>query len=643
MCTLVLLMVIAGAAVEYTTSINRQVQRSSTLENAVTVGDSCIEILYANWRNIGRNNAFTSNPVPSSKDLQAIPTPAPGQFPNLSGSLVTSPFVKQGGRNNSGNQFDPKQDGSIDYNRNFTISNYKVIAVSPEETALPNSAAPTSSASPTPALAQDGTSKTFNYIASADVTFKNRLGGDVVAKVRRVFQRQELSPWNYAIFYVDPLEIHPGPQFVVNGWVHTNGDLFTGHSNLTFTDKVTYVDNWKVGFKDDPSDPNGRWENSHAADTPASPNYPGSPNYNSALPNYGQTMTPARDVDHQPFGIDPAASFDIADANQDNDSYHELVEKRLGTVANDPLAGERFYDQADFKIVVDASNNVTVTERTGATTEKIINGSSPGQDKKNYTEIMAAITTGGQIQDNREGSTMKVTTIDVGSLVTSLATSKLQNWNKKVIYISATSPSGTEPAVKIVNGAVLPPGGLTIASNNPVYIQGDYNTGGTGTNVPSNVAGSYSDPSNPPDPEVAGYDRASRPALVIGDAVSVLSSAWLDTNSFAGLSSRVANPTTVNTAIVSGIVQSSNGNYSGGAENFPRFVENWSGKTFTYYGSMVELYASQTANGNWAYGGNIYQAPVREWFFDTNFRLNPPNAAGGLMFVNYIKGRWYLL
>ena len=42
------------------------------------------------------------------------------------------------------------------------------------------------------------------------------------------------------------------------------------------------------------------------------------------------------------------------------------------------------------------------------------------------------------------------------------------------------------------------------------------------------------------------------------------------------------------------------GYYSGGVENFPRFLEDWSGKTFTYYGSMLELYNSQ--QGYWALG-----------------------------------------
>ena len=67
-----------------------------------------------------------------------------------------------------------------------------------------------------------------------------------------------------------------------------------------------------------------------------------------------------------------------------------------------------------------------------------------------------------------------------------------------------------------------------------------------------------------------------------------------------------ATNTTVNAGIISGIVPSGSGYYSGGVENFPRFLEDWSGKTFTYYGSMLELRA------DWfrANGGGTTPQPV---------------------------------
>jgi hypothetical protein len=94
----------------------------------------------------------------------------------------------------------------------------------------------------------------------------------------------------------------------------------------------------------------------------------------------------------------------------------------------------------------------------------------------------------------------------------------------------------------------------------------------------------------------------------------------------------------VNTAIMSGNVPTANGNYSGGAENFPRFMEDWSSSTLTYYGSMVELYASEQATGLWGQG-NVYNPPTRAWYYDNFFQTHPP--PGSIMEVSYIKGQWY--
>src|SRR5207249_4570218 len=86
-------------------------------------------------------------------------------------------------------------------------------------------------------------------------------------------------------------------------------------------------------------------------------------------------------------------------------------------------------------------------------------------------------------------------------------------------------------------------------------------------------------------------------------------------SAFAGTSSRIAGNTTVNAAIISGIVPTAaaggDGSYSDGAENFPRFLENWSNATLTYYGSMVELYQSAQSTGEWG-KANVY-SPPRGW------------------------------
>lgn len=634
MGTMMLLAILVAISAEYTTTVNRHVYRANTYETALAVGDSCMEILFANWRSICGANPTS---VQKTSDFSAIPTPSPGQFPSLN-TGGTPNFVI------CGTSYDPDND---EYNATYTISNYKVVAVTPEFTALSSA-----SAAPIPTLGRisgpiaapsPSTSLAYNYIASADVTLPS-IGsssgsgsGKVVAKVKRVFQKQQTSPWNFAIFYKDPLEIHPGPQLTVTGQVHTNSDLYTGHNTLTFADKVTYGSNWSIGFMPG--------ETTHAGETPASPTFP------NGLP-------PSRDAVLDPFGLDPSM-FNTTDSNPNNDSYRELIEPP-NINYSDPLAGERYWDQAG--IIIEVSDNTnpnvagwdgvkghdivrlyTVDPSTGITTQ-ITSGNL-------YTMFHAAgtITTNQTIQDNREGgATVRIASLDVSRIVIASGgtLTYTQSFGNPVVYMYDTSATSSAPrAIRVKGATSIPAAGLTVASNNPVYVQGDFNTGGTGTVVPSNDPGNlnsdgtYRNPANPPNPEVSNYNRA--PCSILGDAINILSNNWNDANSGAPLSNRVATPTTINAAIISGIVPSNvygDGGYSGGAENFPRFLESWSNVPLTYYGSMVEVFNSAQAVGEWYYGRNIYNAPAREWFFDTNFRTKPP--PGTLMAYSYIKGKW---
>lgn len=590
------LMVAVGVAVEYTTSINRNVQRSNSMMSASTIADSTLEIAFGYWREVCRSQ--TNVPMPTSAFI-AIPTPSPGEFPGIStGSFSVS----------RGTSLDPNASSDTDTTK--LISNYKIVAVDPQFNPLASAAA-----SPPPGNGLSASDATYNYIASADVTTKT-LRGTVTTKLRRNFQKVQQSPWSYAIFYVDPLEIHPGPALTVTGWVHTNASLYTAHNSLTFADKVTYGVDWSVNFM--------------PADSRYGIESPTTPNYLSNLP-------PAMDTAKQPFGLDSSRLFSTTDTNPNNDSYHELIDPAV-TGYPDPLAGQRYAQQAQFTINVDASNNVTIYNGTTNITPPANNGNDNRSkaDKQNYNALFDALTTGGSLQDGRERTTMRLTTLDVSKIITYLhapgsnnaSAKRLNNWNG-VLYFSGSSSSGTKPALELVNGSVLPDNGMTVACQNPVYIKGDYNTGGS---PPSNSG-------DPTTPQVSGYTR--QPSAVLGDAVTILSNSWSDANSTAGLysGSRVASNTTVNTAIVSGNVQTTSSNYSGGAENFPRFLEDWRGKTMTYYGSMVELFQSKTATAPWVYGGNVYEAPVRQWYFDQNFKLSPP--PGSLMIYTYVKGRWY--
>ncbi len=179
--------------------------------------------------------------------------------------------------------------------------------------------------------------------------------------------------------------------------------------------------------------------------------------------------------------------------------------------------------------------------------------------------------------------------------------------------------------VKLVNGSLITlpvcPGavscGLTITTENPMYIQGDYN---------ANSAG-------------GGFTNPSVATSVAADAVTILSVNWNDVNSFASpfnnLFNRTGATTYVRTAVVAGkqvsfqippwdsavIDGSQDFGTDGGVHNFLRFLERWNG-TLNYEGSIVSLFYSRQATGLFNSGGNNYSPPTRGYKFDVNF-LDP--------------------
>jgi hypothetical protein len=188
-------------------------------------------------------------------------------------------------------------------------------------------------------------------------------------------------------------------------------------------------------------------------------------------------------------------------------------------------------------------------------------------------------------------------------------------------------PSLFRRAVKLVNGSAinlpLCPGGLscglTIATENPAYVQGDYNA-----NSPVGV----------------GFTGASVAASVVADAFTLLSDDWNDLNTFSypfnvnGRSSNTPNDY-YRLGVVAGkglsfpipgwdttgVDGSQDFGTDGGVHNFMRFLENHNG-TLNYSGSIVSLYFNRQAIGLFNSGGNNYSPPNRGYQFDSNF-LNP--------------------
>jgi hypothetical protein len=203
-------------------------------------------------------------------------------------------------------------------------------------------------------------------------------------------------------------------------------------------------------------------------------------------------------------------------------------------------------------------------------------------------------------------------------------------------------------ALKLVRGAgtagnaavspltVLAAGrGLTVVAENPVYVQGNFNTGTGATNFGT-----------------AQTDH--RPSAVIADSVTLLSNNWNDLRSFRytdtggvirygsqDLTRRNASETWYRMAVASGKslnfphpaweTQDESFGDDGGAHNFLRYIENWLSPSVTvhYKGSLLSFYNSRQAIGTFKYNNNTYGAPVRDFKFDTEFlqlSLLPPKS-----------------
>ena len=137
---------------------------------------------------------------------------------------------------------------------------------------------------------------------------------------------------------------------------------------------------------------------------------------------------------------------------------------------------------------------------------------------------------------------------------------------------------------------------MTIASANPVYTLGNFNS------------------------------LKKKPASIMTDALTFLSGSWDDSKGALAKSNRPAAATTVNASYLTGNKATTSTVYSGGFENLPRFLEDWTGKTMTWKGSAVCLWPATQATGFW--GGTYYTPPTRSWWYDMDLD-DPANLPPG--------------
>jgi hypothetical protein len=462
------------------------------------------------------------------------------------------------------------------------------------------------------------------------------------AILEMVFRTRLVPMFQFAAFYDKDLEILPGPDMSLDGRVHANGDLYldSDGSTLSISGEVT------AALRSDGSGGaihRGRKDRNTCDGDLVLPD--GTAGGRDVDCLGGDSFTPVDDAYWGGFG--------------------GQVRTRLPTLTvpepEEFALGGTYYEEADVRLALDLRNGAS--QARPVVLRPTLSGAQPVVDEgltstlsgclasdvsdpadrpyaagglRDYATTFAdgdvrAVEYSNSFYDNREDATLRVLEVDVQGLLTCLdrhdggptgffgdrdvddRTIATERNGGLVWYLTVLGPDADDAAsgyaVRVRNGATLAatdPGapdieGLTIASDQPAFVQGDYNLN--------------------PD---------WRPASFITDAINVLSNAWGDAWNDAQSqtwSARTATSTAVNAAFLSGTdvtggsdgLGGQGGGYNGGLENYPRFHENWSGRTFAYRGSFVSLGEPRHAGGAWSYGSPVYTAPNRDWNYDVRF------------------------
>lgn len=360
------------------------------------------------------------------------------------------------------------------------------------------------------------------------------------------------------------------------------------------------------------------------------------------------------------------------DVNERINSGHDLIEPQITDTKspdyNPVLESNKFSNAAGLRIVHDYK------VKDGKVESETIRGYKPKAENDDgivteWVEVALppklATTVSDRVatmKDSRRGEAVRTLDLDVGVLrqaVELVGTERfptgtsgketfdpVEDWNG-VVYVESTSLDAS--GVRIVNASRIPnrdgestttPNGLTLASNNAMYLHGNFNADGDTATGSAGFPDYYdiNTSTNEGTPSKS-KTRTEWPAALVADAITVLSPGFDPKASLKTDKPTASGFVEVSAAFVAGIVPSTSKSYSGGVENFPRFLEDWSGKTFRYRGSFVCLFESEVAPEPWA--NAAYAPPAREWGLNRMFKTESPQHS--LSSANAQRVRYELL
>ncbi len=444
---------------------------------------------------------------------------------------------------------------------------------------------------------------------------------------------QTIPLFQFGVFYEEDLEILPGAPMTFAGWVHTNGNLYLSSSSATFQSQLTTPDSvfWN---RKDMNNRLGGVKINNAAGSPVALDFDSRSLAGAAFVTRsqqkfnGRLMTSAMGV--RPLKLPLPVNMPPV----------TLVLPRDGgdtpMVQNVKMAWKSdWYITVNAQVFAIADSNARKT----AFCDSIVQIRTGGLEVPTGAvcrRIFKPVT--NAFYEGREDLRPDLVDVYMDSLrIWSDASPTTRS--PRIIYITfinaGSSNANDYPAVRVRQGAQLPmsrtpadTGGLSMVTDRPMYVLGDYNT--VVWRPAALMADAMTFLSNPPNP---GMIATSAVAAGVRCGTQT---GWCDTLQYP-MAQRPSRGSTVNAALLAGHSPTpcdyarggcSAPPYGGGLENFPRFLENWSGVTFRYTGSLVSLFPSRYALGLWGNSTNVgyanqgyYSPPTRAWSFDVNFRF----------------------
>lgn len=422
---------------------------------------------------------------------------------------------------------------------------------------------------------------------------------DNISAILQLRFKSRLVPmFQFVAFYDKDLEILPGAVMNLSGPIHTNGDLYLNTENaFNISGQVTTAGKLFRGRKNTNvcnSKPVGIRNPVNLLNMVPTCSTRVQVTNVSAWNDMVQIGVPQVTVP-APEALDPSSSA----------IYFSKADLRLALMLDsdeNPVAS--VYPSGVVVLNANGSTNVDMTDQLHA-------GSCSG--------LFAGLPVGNSnsFYNNREAKFIRMLEIDLRALFDCLYQT---SWLGEGLSLNDTSEGGLilHLSVSGPNSAVLPNAyGVRVRNSQELQSTNSSAPRVRGLTVVTNQA-FYN---------FGHYNSTNKiPAAILSDSYNILSGSWSDANSQVW-SARVASSTTINAAILSGTDSTGNiegtggqqAPYNGGMENYPRLHERWGGQTLTYRGSFVSLDTPRYVNGTWVYGSPQYEAPTRNWDYDTDF------------------------